>query len=47
MAKGQKRGNREAKKTKAEKPKALATASSVQGVFAKAKTGASTGARRK
>jgi hypothetical protein len=46
MAKGQKRSNREAKKPKADKKKAPATAGSVPGALAKAKPGAATASKK-
>lgn len=47
MAKGQKRSNREAKKPKADKKKALASAGSVPNVLAKPKPGAATAESKK
>jgi hypothetical protein len=47
MAKGQKRSNREAKKPKADKKKAPATAGSVPAALAKGKPGAAAPAGKK
>lgn len=47
MAKGQKRGNREAKKPAAGKQKILASSGSVPSVLAKPKSGATTAGGKK
>lgn len=47
MAKGQKRGNREAKKPAARKQKILASSGSVPNVLAKPKPGAATAGSKK
>lgn len=46
MAKGQKRSNREAKKPKADKKKAPATAGSTPGLAAKSKPGAAAAGKK-
>jgi hypothetical protein len=46
MAKSQKRSNREVKKPKSDKKKVAATAATVPGALAKAKTGATPAAKK-